>query len=68
MALFMERRICCFSDRPIQANDRASVQLLLAKLDPSGRATGEKEIIDICGQMRKSGEIDSHLTDYARNH
>lgn len=64
MSGYFERRICDFTKRPIDAKDKASVQITLAKLDEHGRATGELDIIDISGCIRKSGEIDALLYDY----
>lgn len=65
---YFERRVCTFTNQTIAAKDRASVQLVLAKLDANGRATEESEIVDISSFLRKTGEVDSLLLEYSRNH
>lgn len=65
---YFERRMCTFTKRPIDAKDRSSVQLTLARLDDfSGRMTGEIDIIDISGCIRTTGEADALLLEYARS-
>lgn len=59
------RRKCDFTQMPITPKDRSSVQIYLAKLDGSGRATGETDVVDICGAVRASGKIDSMLLEYS---
>lgn len=66
--MYFERRMCAFTNRTIDAKDRSSVQILLAQLDSEGRATGEVDIVDVCGSIRKSGEVDQLLLEYSRNH
>lgn len=65
--MYFERRMCNFTARPIAAKDRASVQIILAKLDESGRVTEEIDIIDICGSLRQAGQSDSLLLEYSRS-
>lgn len=64
---YFERRMCAFTNRTIDAKDRSSVQILLAKLNSEGRATEEVDIIDIAGCIRKTGEVDALLLEYSRN-
>ena len=61
------QRKCDFTGLPITPNDRTSVQLYLATLDESGRATGHFEIIDACGAIRSSGQMDALLLEHSRN-
>lgn len=64
---YFERRMCTFTNRTIDAKDRASVQILFAKLDSNGRAIDDAfDIVDIAGCVRKTGEVDSLLLEYAR--
>jgi len=58
-----ERRICDFTSKPIDARDKASVQILVAELDERGRMTGEKKIIDLCGESRRCGNSDRYLRE-----
>ena len=62
-----ERRICQFTSRPINPKDRASVQILLAQLDSTGKMTEDVEILDVTGSVRASGNIDELLYDYAKS-
>lgn len=64
---YFERRMCNFTNRTIDAKDRSSVQILLAKLDSEGKSTGEVDIVDVSGCIRKTGEIDQLLLEYSRN-
>lgn len=61
--MYFERRMCNFTSRPIDAKDRASIQLLIADLDSNGRVTEDVEIIDICGSVRESGQCDGLLME-----
>ncbi len=64
---YFERGMCSFTNRTIETNDRSSVQILLAKLDQNGRAVNDEVVIvNAAGCIRKSGEMDSYLTEYAR--
>lgn len=65
--LYFERRMCTFTKQPIEAKDRSSVQIVLAKLDQSGRVTGDVDILDIAGAIRKNGQADSLILEYSRN-
>jgi len=64
---YFERRMCAFTNRTIDAKDRSSVQILLAKLDADGRQTEETDVIDIAGCIRTTGEVDALLLEYSRN-
>lgn len=64
---YFERRMCTFTKQPIDAKDRASVQIVLAKLDNSGRTTGEVDILDIAGSIRRNGQSDSLILEHSRN-
>ncbi|KAI5148286.1 small subunit ribosomal protein S21e [Enteropsectra breve] len=61
--MYFERRTCNITGRPIDAKDRASGQILIARLDENGRATSEVEIIDVCGAARKNGVVDAWLME-----
>lgn len=65
--LYFERRMCSFTRQPIEAKDRSSVQIVLAKLDSNGRTTGEVDILDIAGAIRRTGQSDSLILEYSRN-
>lgn len=65
MSLNTQRRMCTFTNRPIDPKDRSSVQIPLAVLDEAGRCTGEVDIVDICGSVRTTGEVDSLLFEYS---
>ncbi|KAI4291300.1 small subunit ribosomal protein S21e [Pancytospora philotis] len=65
--MYFERRMCDFTARPIAANDRSSVQILLAELDTAGRMTENVEIIDICGSIRENGQCDALLLEHNRS-
>ena len=64
--MYFERRRCNFTSRDICAKDRASVQILLAKLDSNGRMTEEVDIVDICGDIRAYAQCDSLLYEYSK--
>ncbi|KAG6464924.1 40S ribosomal protein S21 isoform X1 [Manduca sexta] len=52
-------RKCSASNRLIHAKDHASVQLVIADVDPaSGRATDAAKMYVICGAIRRMGESD----------
>lgn len=63
---YFERRICSFTNQPINAKDKSSVQLLLAELDENGIWTGKSDIVDICGSVRIEGLSDSLLLKKTR--
>lgn len=56
-------RKCMFTQRPILPNEKDSVQILIAELDKDGRTTGKVKMVDVCGSIRKTGEIDALLTE-----
>ncbi|OQS54801.1 rps21 [Ecytonucleospora hepatopenaei] len=56
-------RKCIFTKRPILPKERDGVQLFLAELDSNGRLTGKTNMVDICGSIRRTGEIDSLLLE-----
>ncbi|MCA9750177.1 MAG: 40S ribosomal protein S21 [Romboutsia sp.] len=64
--MLFERRMCTFTERPIDGKDRSSVQIILANLNEQGRADGTTTIVNICGSIRKSGEADERLLEYFR--
>ena len=64
MSAVLTRRMSIFTGKPINPKDRASVQIMLAKLNEEGRATGEVDILNISGDIRTTGEVDSLLYDY----
>ncbi|CAG9573821.1 unnamed protein product [Danaus chrysippus] len=52
-------RKCSASNRLIHAKDHASVQLVIADVDPAtGRATDSSKMYVICGAIRRMGESD----------
>ncbi|CAB3221844.1 unnamed protein product [Arctia plantaginis] len=52
-------RKCSASNRLIHAKDHASVQLVIADVDPaSGRATESAKMYVVCGAIRRMGESD----------
>ncbi|KAL6122667.1 rps21 [Nucleospora cyclopteri] len=54
-------RKCKFTNRPILPKERDSVQIHLAELNEFGRATGQVKIVDVCGDVRRTGRVDSLL-------
>lgn len=54
-------RKCSATNRIIKANDHGSVQISIAKVDESGRATGENQTYALCGFVRARGESDDSL-------
>lgn len=66
MSVFTSRRMCTFTNRPIDPKDRSSVQIPFAELDENGKFTGNIQIVDICGSIRKTGEVDNLLLEYSR--
>lgn len=51
-------RKCSATNRIIKANDHASVQISIGKVDENGRYTGENETYALCGFIRSRGESD----------
>lgn len=59
--------MCVFTNRPIDAKDKSSVQIVFAALDENGRSTGEKKLVDISGSVRASeGMVDAELLNWSR--
>jgi hypothetical protein len=61
-----DRRICDFTQRPIDSKDRGSVELLFADLDEEGKYTGEVKIVYASGEIRRSGNVDGQLHEYSQ--
>ncbi|KAJ5095692.1 hypothetical protein NUU61_005048 [Penicillium alfredii] len=58
--LYVPRK-CSATNRIIKANDHASVQLSIGKVDENGRYTGENQTYALCGFIRARGEGDDSL-------
>jgi small subunit ribosomal protein S21e len=54
-------RKCSATNRIIKANDHASVQISIGKVDENGRYTGENQTYALCGFIRARGESDDSL-------
>ncbi|KAG2026917.1 hypothetical protein GB937_001709 [Aspergillus fischeri] len=54
-------RKCSATNRIIKANDHASVQISIGKVDENGRYTGENQSYALCGFIRARGESDDSL-------
>jgi len=63
--LYVPRK-CSATNRIIQAKDHASVQISLAKVDESGRYTGENHTFALSGFVRAMGESDDALNRLAQ--
>lgn len=60
-------RKCSWTARLLTAQDKASVQLNVASIDPAtGTATGECDTFAISGYVRDKGESDMALTELVR--
>mmetsp|Transcript_18391 Transcript_18391/g.56171 ORF Transcript_18391/g.56171 Transcript_18391/m.56171 type:complete len:83 (-) Transcript_18391:61-309(-) len=60
-------RKCSWTNRLLTAQDKASVQVNVAIVDPAtGVSTGESETIALCGYIRDKGESDMALTELVR--
>ncbi|KAI2813949.1 hypothetical protein CBS63078_7844 [Aspergillus niger] len=59
-------RKCSATNRIIKANDHASVQISIAKVDENGRYTGENHTYALCGFIRARGESDDSLNRLAQ--
>ncbi|KAJ5888369.1 Cystathionine beta-synthase core [Penicillium taxi] len=59
-------RKCSATNRIIKANDHASVQISVGKVDENGRYTGENETYALCGFIRNRGESDDSLNRLAQ--
>ncbi|RDW93899.1 40S ribosomal eS21 domain-containing protein [Aspergillus mulundensis] len=58
--LYVPRK-CSATNRIIKANDHASVQISIGKVDENGRYTGENQSYALCGFIRARGESDDSL-------
>jgi len=65
--LYIPRK-CSATNRIIQPQDHASVQLNLAHLDENGVYTGESTAVAFSGFIRNMGESDLALNRIAANH
>ncbi|KAJ5103358.1 40S ribosomal protein S21 [Penicillium argentinense] len=63
--LYVPRK-CSATNRIIKANDHASVQLSVGKVDENGRYTGENETYALCGFIRARGESDDSFNRLAQ--
>ncbi|ESZ92764.1 40S ribosomal protein S21 [Sclerotinia borealis F-4128] len=63
--LYVPRK-CSATNRIIKAKDHGSVQISVAKVDDSGRATGETQVYALCGFVRAMGESDDSLNRLAQ--
>jgi small subunit ribosomal protein S21e len=59
-------RKCSATNRIIKANDHASVQISVGKVDENGRYTGENQTYALCGFIRARGESDDSLNRLAQ--
>jgi small subunit ribosomal protein S21e len=59
-------RKCSATNRIIKANDHASVQISIGKVDENGRYTGENQNYALCGFIRARGESDDSLNRLAQ--
>ncbi|KAH8693793.1 40S ribosomal protein S21 [Talaromyces proteolyticus] len=58
--LYVPRK-CSATNRIIKANDHASVQLSVGKVDENGRYTGENQVYALSGFVRARGEADDSI-------
>jgi len=58
--LYIPRK-CSWTNRLIEAQDKAAVQLNVAEIDPTGRYTGEVTVYAIAGYVRHHSESDMAL-------
>lgn len=59
-------RKCSATNRIIKANDHASVQISIGKVDENGHYTGENQVYALCGFVRARGESDDSLNRLAQ--
>ncbi|KAJ5661179.1 40S ribosomal protein S21 [Penicillium longicatenatum] len=59
-------RKCSATNRIIKANDHASVQISVGKVDENGRYTGENNTYALCGFIRARGESDDSFNRLAQ--
>ncbi|KAJ5628941.1 40S ribosomal protein S21 [Penicillium lividum] len=63
--LYVPRK-CSATNRIIKANDHASVQISVGKVDENGRYTGDNNTYALCGFIRARGESDDSLNRLAQ--
>ncbi|KAL1855171.1 40S ribosomal protein S21 [Paecilomyces lecythidis] len=63
--LYVPRK-CSATNRIIKANDHASVQISIGKVDENGRLTDERQVYALCGFIRARGESDDSLNRLAQ--
>ncbi|KKY29072.1 putative 40s ribosomal protein s21 [Phaeomoniella chlamydospora] len=63
--LYVPRK-CSATNRIIKAKDHASVQISVAKVDESGRSTGEVQTYALCGFIRSRAESDDSFNRLAQ--
>ncbi|KAJ5156148.1 40S ribosomal protein S21 [Penicillium capsulatum] len=63
--LYVPRK-CSATNRIIKANDHASVQISVGKVDENGRYTGENNTYAMCGFIRARGESDDSFNRLAQ--
>ncbi|KAI3388941.1 hypothetical protein SNEBB_006765 [Seison nebaliae] len=64
--LYIPRK-CSATNRIINANDHASIQICFAKLDDQGKMIpNQVEVFGICGAIRRMGESDDCLNRLTR--
>ncbi|KAG8334886.1 40S ribosomal protein S21-like [Homalodisca vitripennis] len=65
--LYIPRK-CSASNRIIHAKDHASIQLVIADVDPTtGQALETSKMYAICGPIRRMGESDDCLNRLTKN-
>ncbi|MCJ1440161.1 MAG: 40S ribosomal protein S21 [Stictis urceolatum] len=63
--LYIPRK-CSATNRLIQAQDHAAVQISIANVSEDGRATGENQVYALSGFVRAIGESDSSVNRLAQ--
>ena len=64
--LYIPRK-CSWTNRLIAANDFASVQINVGKIDPvTGRYTGDSDTFGLSGYVRAKGESDMALSELSK--
>ncbi|KAJ9203682.1 hypothetical protein DTO166G4_8127 [Paecilomyces variotii] len=63
--LYVPRK-CSATNRIIKADDHASVQISIGKVDENGRLTDERQVYALCGFIRARGESDDSLNRLAQ--
>lgn len=60
-------RKCSATNRVINSQDHAAVQIAVGLLDSEGRLTGEQVNYSLAGFLRKKGEADAALNNLLHN-